>query len=106
MDEEREEGAPTSKTSLSVEHGRQSKAKSPEQQQRAHPPGPSCVSMKSDRSMGRPPNLKDGCPSREERVRNGSDRKGAGRLHPVPREVGVLGVLQHPLSEALSYHRK
>ncbi|CAL8267264.1 unnamed protein product [Boreogadus saida] len=40
------------------------------------------------------------------RVRNGSDRKGAGRLHPVPREVGVLGVLQHPLSEALSYHRK
>ncbi|XP_056434589.1 NACHT, LRR and PYD domains-containing protein 3-like isoform X4 [Gadus chalcogrammus] len=66
MDEEREEGGPTSKTTLSGEHGGQSKAKSPEQQERAHSPGPSCVSMKSDRSMGRPPNLKDGCPSREE----------------------------------------
>ncbi|CAL8241827.1 unnamed protein product [Gadus morhua 'NCC'] len=99
MDEEREDGGPTSKTTLSGEHGRQSKAKSPEQQQRsdspgpscvsmksdwfmerincfepkrvqqqrADSPGPSCVSMKSDHSMNRPPNLKDGRPSREER---------------------------------------
>ncbi|CAL8357531.1 unnamed protein product [Gadus morhua 'NCC'] len=52
MDEEREERGSTSKTALSGEHGRQSKAKSPEQQQRADSPGPSCVSMKSDRSMG------------------------------------------------------
>uniref|UniRef100_A0A8C5AZP6 NACHT, LRR and PYD domains-containing protein 12-like n=1 Tax=Gadus morhua TaxID=8049 RepID=A0A8C5AZP6_GADMO len=52
MDEEREDGGSTSKTTLSGEHGRQSKAKSPEQQERADPPGPSCVSMKSDRSMG------------------------------------------------------
>uniref|UniRef100_A0A8C5AHI1 NACHT domain-containing protein n=1 Tax=Gadus morhua TaxID=8049 RepID=A0A8C5AHI1_GADMO len=67
MDEEREEGGPTSKTTLSGEHGRQSKAKSPEQRERADSPGPSCVSLKSDRSMDRPPHLKDGRPSREER---------------------------------------
>ena len=40
---------------------------SPEQQERADSPGPSCVSMKSDRSMSFPPNFKDGRPSREER---------------------------------------
>ncbi|CAL8390507.1 unnamed protein product [Boreogadus saida] len=101
MDEEREDGGPTtSKTTLSVEHGRRSKAKRPEQQhradspgpssvstkndrfmerincfepkrvqqQRADSPGPSCVSMKSDLSMEEPPNLKDGRPSREERI--------------------------------------
>ncbi|CAL8341145.1 unnamed protein product [Boreogadus saida] len=60
MDEEREEGGPTSKTTLSGEHGRQSEAKSPEQQQRADSPGPSCVSMKSDWSMEHPFNFKDG----------------------------------------------
>ncbi|XP_056443970.1 NLR family CARD domain-containing protein 3-like isoform X3 [Gadus chalcogrammus] len=60
MDEEREEEGPTSKTTLSGEHGRRSKAKSPEQQQRADSPGPSCVSMKSDHSMGHPDNFKDG----------------------------------------------
>ncbi|CAL8390637.1 unnamed protein product [Boreogadus saida] len=67
MDEEREEEGPTSKTTLSGEHGRRSKAKRPEQQQRADSPGPSCVSMKSDWSMGHPPVFKDGRPSREER---------------------------------------
>ncbi|CAL8319200.1 unnamed protein product [Merluccius merluccius] len=51
MDEETEEGGPPSKTTLSGEHGRHSRAKSPEQQERADSPGPSCVSMKSDRSM-------------------------------------------------------
>ncbi|XP_059905155.1 NLR family CARD domain-containing protein 3-like isoform X2 [Gadus macrocephalus] len=53
MDEEREEGGPTSKTTLSGEHGRQSKATRPDQQQRADSPGPSCVSMKSDWFMER-----------------------------------------------------
>ncbi|XP_056444882.1 NACHT, LRR and PYD domains-containing protein 3-like isoform X8 [Gadus chalcogrammus] len=53
MDEEREEGGPTSKTTLSGEHGRRSKAKRPEQQQRADSPGPSCVSRKSDWFMER-----------------------------------------------------
>ncbi|XP_059897911.1 NACHT, LRR and PYD domains-containing protein 3-like isoform X8 [Gadus macrocephalus] len=58
MDEERVEGDPTSKTTLSGEHGRRSKAKSPEQ--RADSPGPSCVSMKSDWSMDIPLTFKDG----------------------------------------------
>ncbi|KAK0138938.1 NLR family CARD domain-containing protein 3 [Merluccius polli] len=66
MDEETEEGGPTSKTTLSGEHGRHSRAKSPEQQERADSPGPSCVSMKSDWSMDKPPQFKDGRPSREE----------------------------------------
>ncbi|XP_056440027.1 NACHT, LRR and PYD domains-containing protein 3-like isoform X2 [Gadus chalcogrammus] len=65
MDEEREEGAPTSKTTLSGEHGRQGKAKR-RRQERADSPGPSFVSMKSDWSMGHPPDLKYGHPSREE----------------------------------------
>ncbi|XP_056450508.1 NLR family CARD domain-containing protein 3-like [Gadus chalcogrammus] len=69
MDEEIEEGGPTSKTTLSGEHGRRSKAKSPEQQQRADSPGPSCVSMKSDSSMYLPPVFKDGRPTGEERRR-------------------------------------
>uniref|UniRef100_A0A8C5BTV8 Uncharacterized protein n=2 Tax=Gadus morhua TaxID=8049 RepID=A0A8C5BTV8_GADMO len=60
MDEEREEEGPTSKTTLSGEHGRQSKTKSPEQLERADSPGPSCVSMKSDRSMDPPEQFKDG----------------------------------------------
>ncbi|XP_056441462.1 NLR family CARD domain-containing protein 3-like, partial [Gadus chalcogrammus] len=52
MDEEIEEGVPTSKTTLSGEHGHQSKAKSPEQQQRADSPGPSCAcSMNSIRNL-------------------------------------------------------
>ncbi|XP_056455208.1 LOW QUALITY PROTEIN: NACHT, LRR and PYD domains-containing protein 12-like [Gadus chalcogrammus] len=68
MDEEREEGGPTSQT-LSGEHGRRSKAKSPEQQQRADSPGPSCVSMKSDWSMDLSPvQFKDGNQSIENRV--------------------------------------
>ncbi|CAL8303527.1 unnamed protein product [Boreogadus saida] len=67
MDEEREEGGPTSKTTLSGEHGRRSKAKSPEKQERTDPPGPSCVSMKSGWSMDIPLVFKDGRPSREER---------------------------------------
>ncbi|CAL8279590.1 unnamed protein product [Boreogadus saida] len=60
MDEERGEEGPTSKTSLSGEHCRQSKAKSPEQQERADSPGPSCVSIKSGQSMDPPAKFKDG----------------------------------------------
>ena len=40
---------------------------SPEEQERADSPGPSCVSMKSDHSMHVPVTFKDGRPSREER---------------------------------------
>ncbi|CAL8308311.1 unnamed protein product [Merluccius merluccius] len=67
MDEETEEGGPPSKTTLSGEHGRHSRAKSPEQQERADSPGPSCVSMKSDWSMNHPVQFKDGNPSIEKR---------------------------------------
>uniref|UniRef100_UPI003AAD7DFA NLR family CARD domain-containing protein 3-like isoform X6 n=1 Tax=Centroberyx gerrardi TaxID=166262 RepID=UPI003AAD7DFA len=57
--EEREEGLPPSKTTLSGEHDSRTKAKSPVQQERPDSPEPSCVSMKSDRSMGPPINFKD-----------------------------------------------
>ncbi|KAK0155285.1 NACHT, LRR and PYD domains-containing protein 12 [Merluccius polli] len=67
MDEETEEGGPPSKTTLSGEHGRHSRAKSPEQQERADSPGPSCVSMKSDLSLDLPCNFKDGSHSIEKR---------------------------------------
>ncbi|CAL8390625.1 unnamed protein product [Boreogadus saida] len=67
MDEEREDGGPTSKTILSGEHGRRSKAKRPEQQQRADSPGPCCVSMKSDQSMDPPVKFEDGNQSIEKR---------------------------------------
>ncbi|KAK0146046.1 NACHT, LRR and PYD domains-containing protein 12 [Merluccius polli] len=40
----------------------------PEQQERADSPGPSCVSMKSDRSMEPPWNFKDGRPSSKKRI--------------------------------------
>ncbi|XP_078141067.1 NACHT, LRR and PYD domains-containing protein 3-like [Centroberyx gerrardi] len=57
--EEREEGLPPSKTTLSGEHDSQTKAKSPVQQERPDSPVPSCVSMKSDWSMDQPRNFKD-----------------------------------------------
>ncbi|CAL8393220.1 unnamed protein product [Boreogadus saida] len=81
MDEEREEGGPTSKTILSEEHGRQRKVKSPEQQERADSPGPSCVSMKSDRSMDKPVNFKDGNQSVEER--QNQERSKVASAHSV-----------------------
>ncbi|XP_067427808.1 NLR family CARD domain-containing protein 3-like isoform X6 [Thunnus thynnus] len=67
--EDREEGVPPSKSSLCGEHDSQTKAQSPEQQHRpdsAGPgpgPEPSCVSMKSDRSMDRPDTFKHEHPS-------------------------------------------
>ncbi|CAL8302070.1 unnamed protein product, partial [Gadus morhua 'NCC'] len=67
MDEEREEGGPTSITTLFGEHGRQSEAKSPEQQERADSPGPSCVSMKSDCYINIPVDFEDGNQSIEKR---------------------------------------
>ncbi|KAM7012955.1 NLR family CARD domain-containing protein 3-like isoform 3-T3 [Tautogolabrus adspersus] len=56
--EDTEEGVPPSKTSLCEEHEALRM-----QEQRADSPGPSCVSMKSDRSMGRPISFKDGRPA-------------------------------------------
>ncbi|XP_078143010.1 NACHT, LRR and PYD domains-containing protein 3 [Centroberyx gerrardi] len=61
--EEREEGLPPSKTTLSGEHDSRTKAKSPVQQERPDSPEPSCVSMKSDWSMEPPLTFKDKYPS-------------------------------------------
>ncbi|XP_044045211.1 NLR family CARD domain-containing protein 3-like isoform X5 [Siniperca chuatsi] len=63
--EETEEGAPPSKTTLCGEHGSQTRAQSPEQQQRPDSlgPGPSCVSIKSHQSMGYPLEFKGQLPS-------------------------------------------
>ncbi|XP_052375884.1 NACHT, LRR and PYD domains-containing protein 7-like [Oncorhynchus keta] len=55
---EREEGGPASKMRLSGGHD--SKAKSPIKQERPASPVPSCVSMKSDRSMGHPILFREG----------------------------------------------
>ncbi|XP_059905483.1 E3 ubiquitin/ISG15 ligase TRIM25-like isoform X1 [Gadus macrocephalus] len=69
MDEEREEGGPTSKTTLSGEHGRRSKAESPEQQERADSSGSSsnCESFKSAQYTNPPIRFKDGYQSIEKR---------------------------------------
>ncbi|KAM6992762.1 NLR family CARD domain-containing protein 3-like [Tautogolabrus adspersus] len=56
--EDTEEGVPPSKTSLCEEHEALRM-----QEQRADSPGPSCVSMKSDRSKGSLINFKDGRPA-------------------------------------------
>ncbi|XP_044225371.1 NLR family CARD domain-containing protein 3-like [Thunnus albacares] len=60
--EDREEGVPPSKSSLCGEHDSQTKAQRM-QQQRTDSPEPSCVSMKSDRSMGHPINFNIGQPA-------------------------------------------
>ncbi|XP_035858171.1 NACHT, LRR and PYD domains-containing protein 3-like [Sander lucioperca] len=56
--EDREEGAPPSKTTLCGDHDSQTKAQ--RMQQEKPGPEPSCVSMKSDWSMGRLIQFKDG----------------------------------------------
>ncbi|KAI3363966.1 hypothetical protein L3Q82_001544 [Scortum barcoo] len=71
--EDREEGVPPSKTSLCGEHDSQTKAQRPEQLRPDCPgpgpgSGPSCVSLKSDRSMGQPIYFKDGQQSDDEIV--------------------------------------
>ncbi|KAF1393369.1 hypothetical protein PFLUV_G00014900 [Perca fluviatilis] len=58
--EDREEGAPPSKTTLCGDHDSQTKAQSIRMQQQKPGPEPSCVSMKSDRSMDRLIEFKDG----------------------------------------------
>uniref|UniRef100_A0A673WU22 NLR family CARD domain-containing protein 3-like n=1 Tax=Salmo trutta TaxID=8032 RepID=A0A673WU22_SALTR len=54
LSEEREQWGTASKISLSEEHDTNSKAESPIQQKRPVSPVTSCVSMKSDQSMGHP----------------------------------------------------
>uniref|UniRef100_A0A8C5A6N9 NACHT domain-containing protein n=1 Tax=Gadus morhua TaxID=8049 RepID=A0A8C5A6N9_GADMO len=98
MDEEREEGGTTSKTTLSGEHGRRSKAKSPEQQQRADSPGPSCVSMKSDQSMDHPVTFKDGNQSIEKRHQ---DRSKVTSAQSVQQHQTELEMNQEELADTL-----
>uniref|UniRef100_A0A8C7KK92 Uncharacterized protein n=1 Tax=Oncorhynchus kisutch TaxID=8019 RepID=A0A8C7KK92_ONCKI len=62
---EREEGGPSSKMYLSGGHD--TKAKSPIKQERPASPVPSCVSMKSDRSMKQPIYFREGDFSTEQR---------------------------------------
>ncbi|XP_064872269.1 uncharacterized protein LOC135570127 [Oncorhynchus nerka] len=62
---EREEGGPASKMSLSGEHD--TKAKSPIKQERPASPVPSCVSMKSDKSLRHPIEFREGDFSTEQR---------------------------------------
>ncbi|XP_051258803.1 NLR family CARD domain-containing protein 3-like isoform X1 [Dicentrarchus labrax] len=58
--EDREEGVPPSKSTLCGEHDTRTKAQRIHQRPDCPEPEPSCVSMKSDDSMGRPINFKDG----------------------------------------------
>ncbi|XP_056133855.1 protein NLRC3-like [Lampris incognitus] len=67
VSEEREEGGPTSKTTLAGEHDSQTKAKSEIHQERPDSPAPSCVSMKSDSSIYLPFHFKGGHDSTEQR---------------------------------------
>ncbi|XP_070778898.1 NACHT, LRR and PYD domains-containing protein 3-like [Enoplosus armatus] len=60
LSEGREDDVPPSKVSLSVEHGSQTKSKSPVQQERPESPEPSCVSMESSHSIDEPFNFRDG----------------------------------------------
>ncbi|XP_052374310.1 NLR family CARD domain-containing protein 3-like isoform X3 [Oncorhynchus keta] len=62
---EREEGGPATKMSISGEQD--TKAKSPIKQERPASPVPSCVSMKSDRSMEPPMKFREGDFSTEQR---------------------------------------
>ncbi|KAK0146354.1 NACHT, LRR and PYD domains-containing protein 12 [Merluccius polli] len=81
-----EEKCPPSKTTLPGEHGRHSRAKkkkekSPEPQERADSPVPSCVSMKSDWSISIPVDFKDGRPSGEERQHQERSKVTSAQQH-------------------------
>ncbi|XP_037650727.1 NLR family CARD domain-containing protein 3-like isoform X7 [Sebastes umbrosus] len=65
--EDKEEGVPPSKTTLRGDHDSQTRAQRIHQKPDSPEPEPSCVSMKSDRSMDRPVNFKDGRHSVEQR---------------------------------------
>uniref|UniRef100_A0A8C7HP35 NACHT, LRR and PYD domains-containing protein 12-like n=1 Tax=Oncorhynchus kisutch TaxID=8019 RepID=A0A8C7HP35_ONCKI len=79
---ERREGGPASKMSLSGEHD--TKAKSPIKQERPASPVPSCVSLKSDRSMDRPIEFRKGDFSTEQ-----SPIKQERPASPVPSCVSM-----------------
>ncbi|XP_071324254.1 NACHT, LRR and PYD domains-containing protein 12-like [Trachinotus anak] len=88
--EDREEGAPPSKTTLCGEHESQTKTQRPEQQHRPDSPGPkpgpSCLSLNSEKSIGRFIVFKDGQQSDGQRVcesfRNQHDRPDSPGSEP------------------------
>ncbi|XP_053193394.1 NLR family CARD domain-containing protein 3-like [Scomber japonicus] len=76
--EDREEGVPPSKSSLCGEHDSQTKAQRIHQQ-RPDYPEPSCVSMKSDRSIGQLIDFKHGHQSADQRVHQQSSEVLSGQ---------------------------
>ncbi|XP_037649186.1 NLR family CARD domain-containing protein 3-like isoform X2 [Sebastes umbrosus] len=93
--EEKEDDVQPSKVSLSVEHGSQTKAKSPVQQERPDSPVPSGVSMKSDHSIAEPLTFRDRNPSTEQRVQQ--ERPDS----PVPSGVSMKS--DHSIAEPLTF---
>ncbi|XP_055776556.1 NLR family CARD domain-containing protein 3-like [Salvelinus fontinalis] len=87
---EREEGGPATKMSLSGEHD----TKSPIKQERPASPVPSCVSMKSDKSMGHPIRFREGDFSTEQ-----SPIKQERPASPVPSCVSMKSdkSMGHPI---------
>ncbi|XP_051258809.1 NLR family CARD domain-containing protein 3-like isoform X2 [Dicentrarchus labrax] len=77
--EDREEGVPPSKSTLCGEHDTRTKAQRIHQRPDCPEPEPSCVSMKSDDSMGRPINFKDGRYSVDQRVDQESSEVPSGQ---------------------------
>ncbi|XP_034534292.1 NLR family CARD domain-containing protein 3-like [Notolabrus celidotus] len=90
--EDREEGAPPSKTTLCGEH----EAQSPEQQHGSHSagPGPSCVSLKSDHSMFEPIHFKDGEICDDERVQRSEAPIGQSAQQHQTQLDSILMLLQ------------
>ncbi|KAK6312407.1 hypothetical protein J4Q44_G00180710 [Coregonus suidteri] len=90
---EREGGGPASKMSLSGEHD--TKAKSSIKQERPASPVPSCVSMKSDRSMDQPIVFREGDFSSEQ-----SSIKQERPASPVPSCVSMKSdkSMHHPIA--------
>ncbi|XP_044232301.1 NLR family CARD domain-containing protein 3-like [Thunnus albacares] len=76
--EDREEGVPPSKSSLCGEHDSQTKAQRIHQKRQSYPE-PSCVSMKSDRSVNRPINFRHGHQSADQRVHQQSSEVLSGQ---------------------------
>ncbi|XP_051250214.1 NACHT, LRR and PYD domains-containing protein 3-like [Dicentrarchus labrax] len=77
--EDREEGVPPSKRQKCGEHDTRTKAQRIHQRPDCPEPEPSCVSMKSDRSMGRLIDFKDGRHSVDQRVDQESSEVPSGQ---------------------------
>ncbi|KAM9363814.1 uncharacterized protein ABDE67_020182 [Symphorus nematophorus] len=90
--EETEEGVPPSKSTLCGEHDSQTKAQSPEQQQTpdSPEPEPSCVSIKSHRSMDPPLNFKGQLPSETHPQEQRSEVPGGQSVQQHPEDLDTI----------------